>query len=194
MRSRLRRARGQSMARRPDEAGRFALSPRAMRIGGWLAAALLVVGIALIVGLLGGDGDGTSVVATPSASTGADSEVVPISFGTAIDSVTGEVSVDAVMSRFAAGDPFAYSARPNTPPPTTIYVEVRRTSGESPEVVQPPSPQTLAEGAEVIAFVVPSADLIAAFGTGEFEMVISASPSSAPIARGTFELVDDSGS
>ena len=47
------------MARRPDGDDRFSLSPRARRIAGWLAALLLVLGIAAVVRFLGGNGDGT---------------------------------------------------------------------------------------------------------------------------------------
>jgi hypothetical protein len=190
MRQRFRRDRGSSMARRPGEERAITLTPRARRLGGWLVAALLVVGIALAVGILGGDGDGTSVVPTPSASGSGTPATVAIAFGSAIDPVTGEVSADATVTRFAPGDAFAYSARPDTPPPTTIYVEVRRTGDGATEIVQPASPQSLAAGARVIAYVVEASALVDDFGTGEFVMRIFTAPDEAPIAEGSFELVD----
>jgi hypothetical protein len=54
--------------------------------------------------------------------------------------------------------------------------------------VQAASPQGIPDDATVISFVVPAADLVAAFGIGEFEMRIFAEPGGLPIAVGTFEL------
>ena len=178
------------MARRPGDEPRITLSPRARRIGGWVAAALLIGGFALVVGILGGNGDGTSVLPSPSASASAGPPAAPIAFGTAIDPVTGEVSDAAATTLFVDGDPFAYSVRPAVPPPTDIYVEVRRADDPDAAPVQAPSLQSLAEGARVIAFVVDASDLIAAFGPGRFLMRIYADPSGgAPIAAGAFELI-----
>jgi hypothetical protein len=186
MRQRFGRARRSTMARRPD--GGFELSPRARLIGGWLAAALLIGGVAVIVGILGGNGDGASVLPSSSAVASDGATPAPIAFGTAIDPVTGEVASDARTSRFAAGDSFAYSVRPAVAPPTEIYVEVRHRAGDQ-ETVQVPSPQSLAAGAQVIAFVVQASALIDAFEAGEFVMRIYADPADEPIAEGTFELV-----
>src|SRR5687767_813717 len=109
MRRRLRRLGGRSMAQRPGDDGSSALklSPRALRIGGWVAAILLIAGIAVVVGLLGGDADRGPLGASPSASDGA--ATATIAFGTSIDQATGEVAEDARTDRFAAGDTFAYS-------------------------------------------------------------------------------------
>ncbi len=178
---------------RPRMSGQGApLSPRARNIGGWLAALLLVAALAVAVRILGGNADGSAVLpsssADPSAMSSA-STVAQISFGTAIDPVTGEVATATAKREFTQADDFAYSVRPTEPPPPTIYVEVRRTAGGPVETVQVPSPQSLPEGAEVIAFVVPAANLIAAFGTGEFLMIVTATPEGPPIAEGPFSLL-----
>ena len=68
-------------------------------------------------------------------------------------------------------------------------MEVRRTGGGEAETAQAPvDAQPLPEPA-VIAFTVPTADLLAAFGPGEYLMLIYADPAGDPIAEGTFELV-----
>lgn len=175
------------MARRPGEDDRFSLSPRARRVGGWLVAIVLLVGIAFTIRLLGGNGDGTALVATPSPS-GASADLPAIAFGTAIDPSTGEVAESARTRRFVVGDTFAYSVRPAVVP-TEVYVEVLRGS-ESGEVVQSPTDaQALAAGAPAIAFSVPAANLLDAFGSGEFVMRIYLAPDGAPIASGSFELI-----
>ena len=189
MRQRFSRARRSTMARRPGDEPRISLSPRAKLVGGWVVAALLIGGIALIVGILGGDGDGTSVLPSGSASASAGSPPAQIAFGTAIDPVTGEVGEESATTEFVDGDPFAYSVRPAAAPPTEIFVEVRRADDSAAAPVQVPSPQSLAEGARVIAFVVQATDLIAAFGPGEFIMRIYVDPTGTPIAEGTFELI-----
>lgn len=178
------------MARRPGDEPRISLSPRARFIGGWVVAALLFGGIALIVGILGGDGDGTGVLPSAPASASAGPPAAPIAFGTAIDPVTGEVSDEAATTEFVDGDPFAYSVRPVVAPPTDIYVEVRRADDPDAAPVQVPSHQSLADGARVIAFVVDATDLIAAFGPGAYLMRIYADPAGGtPIAEGAFELI-----
>lgn len=187
MRERLRRPfRPRTMARRPGDDDRIVLSPRARRLGGWLAALLLVVGVAVGVRILGGNGDGSAPVPEPSG-TGPVADPATIVFGTAIDPVTGEVAEASRTDRFVDGDAFAYSVRPDDPPPSTIHVEVVRSSDD--RAVQPPSPQGLPDGATVIAFVVPAANLVRDFGEGRFEMRIYLDPAAAPIATGTFELI-----
>lgn len=176
------------MARRPGDEPGFSLSPRARRIGGWVVAALLIGGVAIVVGILGGNGDGTAVLPSPSASASSGPQPEAIVFGTDIDPVTGEVDAASATSAFGPGDAFAYSVRPEAALPTVIYVEVRRVSVDPPEVVQEPSPQELADAAQVIAFVVPADNLLTAFGTGEFEMRIFADPTGTPIAEGRFRL------
>jgi hypothetical protein len=190
MRQRLRtfRERERPMARRPGDDARVTLSPRSRRIGGWLAAILLIVGIAVVLRVLGGNGDGAPIGTAPSgsASAGAAPE---IAFGTALDPASGQVADAARTDRFVAGDIFSYSVAPSGAVPSAVYVEVRRTSGETEEIVQEPvDPQPLPDP-NVIAFRVPAEDLLAVFGPGTYVMLIYAEPAGQPIAEGTFELV-----
>jgi hypothetical protein len=193
VRQRLRPLRDRAMARRPGFDGKFSLSPRERRILGWVVALVLVIGIALVVGLLGGDADGAPAAADGSASASAAAQV--IAFGTAIDAGTGEVAVDARTDRFVSADAFAYSVRPAGPIPSTIYVEVERTGGGPVEVVQGPAndwDQVVAPDSVTIAFSVPAADLLEVFGPGEYRMRIFDDPAAtAPIAEGGFILVAD---
>ncbi len=173
------------MARRPGER-EFNLSPRARRIAGWVAAIALVGGIALGVRIIGGTGDGSPGAAgSPSAPAG---DVAPITFGTALDPATGLVATPARTSRFEEGDSFVYSVA-DVPPPTTVYVEVERVGGGSAEVVQEQSVQTLAPESPAIAFSVPAAVLLDAFGPGEYRMGIYLAGETLPVAEGTFVLV-----
>lgn len=176
------------MARRPGGDGPILdLSPRALRIGGWLVAFLLIAGIAVVVRLLGGDGD-DSLDAAPSASSPPPGIAV-IAFGTALDAATGEVAAASTTDRFAAGDSFNYSVSPSGAPPATVYVEVRRTGGGAVEIAQAAvDPQPL-PNPDVIAFTVPADNLLAVFGPGEYLMLIYADPDSEPLAEGTFHLV-----
>ena len=194
MRQRLRPLRDRAMARRPGFDGRFSLSPRERRILGWVVALVLVIGIAVVVGLLGGDADGAPAAADGSASASA-AAPPPIAFGTAIDPGTAEVAADARTDRFASQDAFAYSVRPAGPVPATIYVEVERTGGGPVEVVQGPADewdQVVAPGSVTIAFSVPAANLLEVFGPGEYRMRIFDDPAAtAPIAEGRFILVVD---
>jgi hypothetical protein len=192
MRQRLQPMRLRSMARRPGEDRRFTLSPRDRRIAGWLAAAAVFVVVAAVVGILGGNADGTPVApdtsATASASAGA-----TIRFGTALDAVSGMVSAEAETNRFAAGDVFAYSVGAEGALPAAVYVGVERTGGGDPEVVQSAAEdglQGLPDGATAIAFTVPASTLLAVFGPGEYRMTIYTDPTAAPIAEGTFVLVE----
>jgi hypothetical protein len=189
MRQRLRPFRARSMARRPDGSSRYALSPRARRIAGWVAAVVIIGAIALFVRLLGGNADGTAVLPTGSASPspGAAAE---IRFGTALDPATGEVADDAATDRFLESDAFAYSYRPDQPPPTAVWVEVRRESDGSGEAVQSPARHTLAEDALVIAFQVEAAALFRDFGgPGPYQMRIYLVEDEPPAAIGSFELI-----
>lgn len=181
------------MARRPGSDGRILdLSPRALRIGGWVIAFLLIAGIAVVVGLLGGDGD-DGLDAAPSDSSPSPGTAV-IAFGTALDAATGEVAVASRTDRFAAGDSFNYSVSPSEAPPASVYVEVRRMGGGAVEIAQAPvDPQAL-PNPDVIAFTVPADDLLAVFGPGEYLMLIYADPASEPLAEGTFHLVGPSAS
>ena len=187
MRQRLRPFRDRAMARRPGDDDSLPLSPRARRIAGWVAAALLIGGIALAFRLLGGNGDGTEVGPSPSGSGGA--AIPGIDFGTALDPATGQVAADAQTSRFADGDLFVYSVPPAGIIPDTIFVEVRRTGGGTVEPVQAPVGAQPLPDPTVIAFTVPAALLLADFGPGEYLMLIYADPAGDPIAEGSFELV-----
>lgn len=190
MRQRLRnfRERERPMARRPGDDERFSLSPRAKRAGGWLAALLLVVGIAVVLNVLGGNGDGAPIGAAPSGS--ASTSTAPeIAFGTALDPASGQVADAARSERFVAGDIFSYSVAPAGAIPPSVYVEVRRTSGATEEIVQESVDRQPLPDPNVIAFRVPTDDLLAVFGPGTYLMLIYAEPAGEPIAEGTFELV-----
>lgn len=181
------------MARRPDGEGRIILSGRQKLLAGWLVAIALVLVIALVVRFLGGDGDGTPVVPSPSAS---DSAAGPaaIVFGTTLDAATGDVPEAARVNRFAAGDTFAYAVPAGGMVPGTVYVGVERIGGGAIGVVQDAATegvQTVPNGRQAIAFTVPAANLLEAFGPGEYVMRIHADPAADPIAEGTFVLVGE---
>lgn len=179
--------RSRRMARRAGDDPRLELSPRAARTGGWLIAMLLVVGIAVAVRILGGNADGSPIGPGASASAPA-GDPAEITFGTALDPASGEVAEAARTDRFTPGDTFAYSVSPGEGPvPEAVYVEVRRTGGET---VQEPTHAPLIDPA-VIAFELPADRLFAAFGPGEYIMLISAALDAEPIARGEFELAGD---
>jgi hypothetical protein len=187
MRRRLRPLAGRSMARRPGDVGSSALSPRALRYAGWIVAALFIIGIAVVVGLLGDPGDeGEMAEGSPSASGVAGGT---IDFGTALDSATGQVAEDARTDRFAAGQAFVYSVRPAGTVPQAVFVEVVRTSSPEPETAQAPVDAQTLPNPGVIAFTVPADDLLAVFGPGDYVMRIYADPQSEPIAEGTFHLI-----
>jgi hypothetical protein len=194
MRQRFRPLRARVMARRPGEGGRFTLSPRERRILGWVAAIVIVIGIAIVVGVLGGNADGDPVdpdgSAAPSAAT-----PLAIAFGTELDETTWQVAAGAGTDRFIESDLFAYAVPPTATVPATVYVEVVRTGGGVEEVVQAAIPdegdQTVPAGRPAIAFSVPAANLFTAFGPGEYRMRIFAEPGAEPLAVGTFTLVGD---
>lgn len=177
------------MARRRGEDGRLQFTPEQLRWIGWIAAVVLIAGIALVVRVLGGNGDGTAIdpEATPSAS----ARPGVIAFGTALDPATGTVLADAATSTFVPGQTFAYALDPEVSLPAAIYVEVERTAGGAQEVVQPAAPdgeQALAAGSTTIAFDVGVDALFSAFGAGTYEMTIYLDPTEAPIGVGTFTL------
>ncbi|HET8776171.1 MAG TPA: hypothetical protein VFN76_00790 [Candidatus Limnocylindria bacterium] len=191
MRQRINRWRPRSMARRPDGDDRFSLSPRARRIAGWLAALLLVLGIAAVVRFLGGNGDGTPVGAAPSGSASPASDAAAITFGTAIDPATGQVAEAARAESFTAGETFAYSVEPGAALADPVYVEVRRTGGGPVGVVQEAVDDQDLPDPRAIAFTVPVDNLLDVFGSGEYLMLIYAEAGGTgdPLAEGTFELV-----
>src|SRR4026209_1616294 len=106
MRERFLPSRPRSMARRPGDGGRFRLSPRARQLAGWVAALLLVLGIAGAVRLLGESGDEGASVASPSGAGGA--ATLAISFGTEL-SAERVVPVGARATSFGRADTFAYA-------------------------------------------------------------------------------------
>ena len=190
MRRQLRRMGARSMARRPggDGAAPLTLSPRVLRIGGWVVAILLIAGIAVVVGIFGGDADTGPLGASPSASGSVTTATV--AFGTSIDQATGAVAAGAGTDRFVAGDTFAYSVALSGASPDPVFVEVRRTGGGLAEIVQSPvdGSQPL-EYPPALAFDVPADDLFEVFGPGEYLMLIYADPALDPIAEGSFILV-----
>lgn len=175
------------MARPRGRDGRLDLSPRARLIGGWLAALVIVLGIAAGVRIFGGNADGTAPLASAAASI--ISSPVPITFGTELG---GDRIVPSAArgTRFAPGDTFAYAV-PDADPATSVYVEVERVSGGTAEVVQAPvEAQLIPGGPATIGFTVPADRLFEAFGPGIYRMRIFLEPDGAPIADGRFELVD----
>jgi hypothetical protein len=189
MRQRLSHLRARTMARRSGEDGGFTLSPRGKLIVGWLAALLLVIGIAVGVQVLGGRGEGAPIGAGPSGSPIASGSLPAIAFGTEIDPATGQVADDARTDRFIAGDTFAYSVAPSGTVPDPVYVEVRRISGDVEEVAQEAVEGQRLPDPRAIAFTVPADDLLEVFGAGDYVMRIFAEPASEPIAEGAFTLV-----
>lgn len=173
------------MARRPGEDDGFKLSPRARRIGGWVAAGAIIAGIALAVGLIGGDGNGPAV--DPVASGSRPAQDVPrIAFGTGLDPDSGEVTEP--RERFTAGDTVAYAVRIEGTLHAAVFVEVRRTGGGPRETVQPPTEQPLPGGSSLVGVTVPADRLLAAFGPGEYRMIIRRQPDGSPVAQGAFAL------
>jgi hypothetical protein len=175
------------MARRSGEDGRLALSPRARLIAGWVAALLLVLGIAGAVRLLGESGDEGAVIPSPSGD-GA-SSVLPIVFGTAL-TTERVVPVETRTATFERGTTFAYAVDGGDPA-ATIYVEVERTDGGPLEIVQEPvEAQNIPDGPALIGFTVPTANLLDAWGSGAYVMRIYLEPDGEPIAEGGFTLVE----
>jgi hypothetical protein len=190
MRQRFGSLRQRSMARPRGRGATPDLSPRARRIGGWLAAIFVILLIAAAVRLFGGNADGTAI--GPSPSDGGASPL-PISFGTEL----GEdrvVPSSVATSRFVRDDRFAYSVA-DADEASTVYVAVRRTSGGPLEEVQAAiEGQAIPDGPGPIGFSVPAANLFDAFGPGTYEMLIALEPNGDAIAIGTFELVAPTGS
>lgn len=178
------------MAARPGERRRIELSPRGRLIAGWIAALLLIGAIALTVRLLGGNADGAAILPAPSASVGGPIE---IAFGTQLGP-DGSVVEASRTKRFVRDDTFAYSV-PDASAPPVVHVSVERIDGGVVETVQ-----ALADGAQrvpedrsVIGFTVGASVLLDAFGPGRYRMRIHLDPAEAPIAEGTFELIEPPG-
>ena len=175
------------MARRPGPRGRPELSPRARIIGGWLAALLLVLGVAGAVRLFGDSGNGAAPGAVPSG--GVAVAPRPITFGTTL---TPErlVPVEARTTRFGRDDTFAYAVE-DAEPATQVFVEVRRTDGGAIETVQEPvDAQPVPDGPALIGFTVSAANLLDAWGPGVYLMRIYLDPAADAIAEGSFVLAE----
>jgi len=175
------------MARRLGDGGRFRLSPRARQLAGWVAALLLVLGIAGAVRLFGESGDEGAVVPSPSGAGGP--AALAIVFGTEL-SAERVIPVGARTSSFERGDTFAYAVDGGQPA-EAVYVEVERAEGGPLEVVQAPiEAQAIPDGPALIGFTVPAAALLDAWGVGAYVMRIYLEPDGEPIAEGRFVLAE----
>ena len=175
------------MARRLGEGGRLRLSPRAMRLAGWLVALLLVLGVAGAVRLFGESGDGGAIEPSPSGGHGA--TVLPVVFGTEL-SAERVIPVEARTTTFERGGTFAYAVD-GAEPAAAVYVEVERTDGGPVETVQEPvDEQAIPDAPALIGFTVPTASLLDAWGPGAYLMRIYLEADAEPIAEGRFVLVE----
>jgi hypothetical protein len=180
------------MARRPGDGGRrLVLTPEQQRIAGWLIAAVIIAAIAILLGVLGGNGDGAAVdpQTTPSPSNAGTS----ITFGTQLDPATGRITSGTETTTFTSGDTFAYALPPSSPQPEVVFVEVIRTSGETPVIVQAAATdgeQDVPPGSPSVAFDVAADILLEVFGPGSYEMRIYRDPTETPIGTGAFTLTD----
>ena len=174
------------MARRTRERREIHLSPSARRIAGWVAAVALVGGIALGVRIVGGSAEGSPETAGSNSQQAVDAR--PITFGTSLDPATGLVATAARATEFRDGDAFVYSVA-DLPPPPRVYVAVERLSGGPAGIVQEPSAQSIAPDSLAVAFSVPAAVLLDAFGPGEYRMRMYLAEDGLPAAEGTFVLV-----
>lgn len=155
----------------------------------WLGWAAGVVAIGLVVFLIGRAGSEAGLP-SPTPSPSAAGPLV-IAFGTALDPASGE-AVNPT-DRFRADDPIAYSVRLAAPPGVdTILVEIVRLEAEQETVVQPPSTQGIDASSRVIGFTfaVPTSDVLASWGPGDYVMRIYLPGAADPIAAGRFTLVE----
>lgn len=158
-------------------------APRARTWLGWAAAAAGVAVVAFFVGRAG------SEVGTASPSPSPTAAPLTVAFGTALDAVTGEAIQPT--SRFRAGDLFAYSVRLAAAPGVAkILVEIIRLEGGTQTVAQRPSNQGIVATSRVIAFTVPTADLLHAWGPGNYSMRMYLPGVNTPFATGSFTLVE----
>jgi hypothetical protein len=166
-------------------AGRRGPSPRAQTWLGWAAAALGVAVVAFLVGRAGSDAELPPTSPSPSAR-----GPLTITYGTALDSVSGEAL--QATDRFRDGDLFAYSVRmPEAPGVDTILVEIIRLNADGSETVaQRPSKQGIVASSPVFAFEVPATKLLRAWGPGTYAMRIYLPGAADPLAQGRFTLVE----
>lgn len=157
--------------------------PRARTWLGWAAAAASVAVVAFLVGRAGSDAGIPSPTPSPSVAP------LSISFGTALDPVSGEAIQPA--DRFRAGEEFAYSVRLAAAPGVPkILVEIVRLDGATETVVQVPSEQGIVANSPLVAFQVHATDLLNAWGGGSYAMRIYLPGATDPIATGRFTLVE----
>lgn len=157
--------------------------PRARTWLGWAAAAAGVAAVAFFVGRAG------SEVGVPSPTPSASATPLSITFGTALDPVSGEAVQPT--DRFRDGDQFAYSVRLTAAPGVDhVLVEIVRLEGETETVVQVPSEQGIVPTSPLIAFEVHATDLLGAWGPGAYAMRIYLPGATDPLAVGRFTLVE----
>ena len=181
----------QRSTRRSLQAGRRATrrSLQTNPLVGWAVAGALLVVLAFIVG---GPAAEQGLLGSRSSPTPSAPAALPIRFGLALDPSTDR-AVHRVR-RFHAGQAFAYSVTLAAPATTsTIFVEVERLSGSAPRIVQERSIQRITPGRRTFAFSVPTANLLAAWGAGRFEMRIFLGQETMPTAIGRFRLAADEG-
>ena len=159
--------------------------PRARIWLGWAAAAVGVVLVAFLVGRAGSEAGLTAPPPSPSAA-----GPLPITYGTALDPVSGEAIQPT--DRFRDGDPFAYSVRmPAAPGVDKILVEIIRLNDDATQTVaQPPSEQGIVATSRVFAFEVQASTLLQAWGPGRYAMRIYLAGAAEPFAEGRFTLVE----
>jgi hypothetical protein len=150
----------------------------------WVAAGVLLVALAFIVGRPAAESSVLGGTPPPSAT-----PPLAIAFGNGLDPATN-VAIDATQ-RFRSGDPFAYSVTLAAAPATdTILVEVARLAGAQRTVVQEPSVQKILPEVRTFAFKVSTDDLLAAWGAGDYEMRIFFDAAEPPFAVGHFTLIE----
>lgn len=180
------RRRGASQARPMAAERRGGPGPRTRMWLGWAAG---VLGVGLVVFLIGRAGSEAGLP-SPTPSPSAAGPLV-IAFGTALDPATGEATDPT--DRYRASDPIAYSVRlAAAPGVATILVEIARLEGEQETVVQEPSIQGIDASSRVIGFTfaVPTSEVLAAWGPGNYVMRIYLPGAASPFAAGRFTLVE----
>jgi hypothetical protein len=158
------------------------------RMSTWLGWAATAAGLAVVAFFVGRAGSEVGVASpTPSPSPTAPT----ISFGTALDAVSGQAT--ALTDRFRAGDPIAYSVHLAAGPGVDhILVEIIRVDANGQTVVQPQSRQGVVATSRTIAFTfaAPTSDLLTAWGPGNYVMRMYLPNAATPFATGAFTLVE----
>jgi hypothetical protein len=165
--------------------GRQRQGPRAGTLLGWGAAVAAVAVVAFIVGRAGPEPGLASPTPSPTP------PPLAVSFGTALDPVSGEAI--HLTERFRSGDPIAYSVRLTTAPGVDhILVEIVRLDTPNGTVVQRPSTQGVSAASRVIAFTFTTATskLLTDWGPGTYELRISLPGATVALAIGRFTLVE----